>query len=188
MSSAARTQPESVQSEAVVSVRGDSLREARTGLVLSLCLIAALAALHPDWKTLGTLAVLQSAATVYAAVRAVLKFRTRLDEAEPLPTRAVEAFGRPKPPPLGWKQRLSSWAILIAAIAGAVASLWTHWARDVMAAAIALLIADGLVRPLATAYLAGRWERTHGRLFRPFVLERDDEEPLYVADRPVPAA
>jgi hypothetical protein len=188
MSSAAYAQPESEQADAVVSVRGDSLRRARAGLVLSLCLIAALAAIHPNWKTLGTYAVVQSVGSVYSVVRAVLKFRTRLDEAEPLPTRAVEAFGRPKPPLLGWKQRLGSWAILIAVIAAAVASLWTHWAREVMATAIALLIADGLVRPLATAYLAGRWERTHGRLFRPFVPEGDDEGTLYVAERPVPAA
>ena len=125
---------------------------------------------------------------MYAAVRAVLKFRSRLDEAEPLPIRAVEAFGRPKRPPLGWKQRLTSSAILIAGLAGAIAILWSSWARDVMAGVIALLIADGFVRPLATAYLATRWERAHGRLFRPFVREDDDEEMLYVADRPVPAA
>jgi hypothetical protein len=174
--------------DAVVSVRDDSLREARAGLVLSLCLVAALAALHPNWKTLATLAVVQAVGTVYAAVRAVFKFRSRLDEAEPLPMRAVEAFGRPKRPPLGWKQRVVSSAILIAGIAGAIASAWSRWGPDVMAGAIALLIADGFVRPLATAYLAGRWERAHGRLFRPFVRDEDDEEMLYVADRPVPAA
>jgi hypothetical protein len=132
--------------------------------------------------------VVQSLGTVYAAVRAVFQFRTRLDEVEPLPTRAVEAFGRPKRPPLSWRQRLTNLVILIAGIAGAVVSLRSHWAPDVMAGAIALLIADGFVRPLATAYLAGRWERRHGRLFRPFVLEGEDEEPLYVAERPVPPA
>jgi hypothetical protein len=188
MSSAAYAQPESEQVDAVVSVRGDSLRRAGAGLVISLCLIAAFAAIHPNWKAVGTLAVFQSVCSLYATVRAVLKFRSRLDEAEPLPLRAVEAFGRPKRPPLSWKQRVVSSAILIAAIAGAIASAWTSWAPEVVAAAIALLITDGFVLPLATAYLARRWERTHGRLFRPFVRDEDGDATLYVADRPVPAA
>jgi hypothetical protein len=188
MSSAAHAQPESEQVDAVVSVRSDSLREARSGLVLSLCLLAALVTIYPNWKVVGTLAVVQSVGSVYTGVRAALKFRRRLDEAEALPTQAVEAFGRPKRPPLGWKQRVVGTAILIAVIAGGVTSYWQGWAPHVLATVIAVLITDGLVRPLATAYLAGRWERTHGRLFRPFVRDEDDEETLYVADRPVPAA
>jgi len=188
MSSAALAQPESEQVDAVVSVRGDSLRAARTGLVLSLCLIAAFAAIHPNWRAVGALAVFQSVGSVYAAVRAILKFRSRLDDAEPLPMWAVEAFGRPKRPPLGWKQRVVSSAILIAVIAGAIASAWTRWAPDMMAGAIALLITEGFIGPLATAYLTARWERAHGRLFRPFVRDEEGDATLYVADRPVPAA
>jgi hypothetical protein len=190
MSSAARPQPESEQVEAVVSVRGDSLREARIGLVMSLCLLTALVAVHPRWSVLAVFATGELVSTVYAAIRAVFTFRDRLDEAEPLPPEAVEATGAPKRRPLDWNQALGA-VLGITAIGAAVVFGGSGWVARIAAVGIAAVIAYRLVRPLAIAYLATRWERTHGhgRLFRPLVRENEDgEETLYVADRPVPAA
>jgi hypothetical protein len=181
-------QPEGEQAAVVVGVRGAALRDAEAGLALSLCLLLALAASHPSWKAIGIFTAFQSTAAVYVGVRAASRFRSRLDDAVSLPTEAVEALGRTKQPPLGRKQALVGGAMLIAAIGALFAFGWSGWERDVVAVLVSGLIADGLVRPLATAYFVARWERRHGRarLFRP--LMQGDEQMLYVADRPVPAA
>jgi hypothetical protein len=183
-------QPEDEQAAAVVSVRGASLREARVGLLLSLCLLVALAATHPNWKVVATFVVVQGVAAVYTGIKAAFKFRRRLDDVEALPTEAVEAFGRPKRSPISRKVAAARAAAIIAASAGAIVIGWNESAPHAVAAVMALLIADGLVRPLATAYLATRWERAHGRarLFRPLVRDMKGTETLYVADRSVPAA
>jgi hypothetical protein len=189
MSSTAYAQPENEQVDAVVSVRGDALREARTGLVISLCLVVALVAVHPHWNVLAVLASFELVSIVYAAFRAVLTFRNRLDEAEPLPPEAVEATGPPKRRPLNWNQALGN-AVGITAIGAVVVFGGSEWVARVAAAGIAAVIAYRLMRPLAIAYLTARWERAHGhgRLFRAFVPDEDGDETLYVADRPVPAA
>jgi hypothetical protein len=106
MSSAASPQPEPV--DAVVSVRGESLREARTGLILSLVLVAVLVAAHPQWSVLAVFATFELVGIVYAAARAVLTFRERLHDAEPLPAEAVEAIGRPARRPLDWNRATRS--------------------------------------------------------------------------------
>jgi hypothetical protein len=183
-------QSESEQAAIVVSVRAAALREAEAGLALSLCFLLVLAASQPSWKGMGIYTAIQAVVGVYSGLRAASKFRRRLDEAVSLPTEALEAFRRPKRQPLGWKGSLIVVATLIAAIGAVIAFGWKGWEPDVIAAVVAALIADGLVRPLATAYFAARWERRHGRarLFRPFARDAKDEEMLYVADRPVPAA
>ena len=189
MSNAARMQPEGVHDARVVGVRDASLRQAKVGLILSLCLVVVLAASHPGWKVIGTFGLLQSVTAVYTSLRATFRFRSRMDKAESLPTEAVEEFGRPERPPVARKQ-----ALVGAAVAVAVGALlvfdWHEWAREVEAGAIAALIADGLVRPLATAYLVTRWERVHGRtrLFRSLARDEEGKDTLYVTDRPVPAA
>jgi hypothetical protein len=91
MSSAAHPHSEPV--DAVVSVRGDSLREARTGLVVSLALLAVLVAIHPGWKVFAVFVVAHLFSVVRATVKDVLTFRSQLDEAEQLPIEAVEARG-----------------------------------------------------------------------------------------------
>ena len=182
--------PEGAYVAHVVGVRDASLRQAKVGLVLSLCLGVALAASQPGWKMAGALGFL-SVTAVCVSVRAAFKFRSRLDKAESLPSEAVEAFGRRQRRPVGRKQSLGGAAVLVAAVGGALTVFGPHgWVPDVVVAAMASLIADGLARPLATAYLVARWERAHGRarLFRPFVRGEEDKETLYVADRPVPAA
>jgi hypothetical protein len=181
-------QRDSEQAAVVVGVRGTALREAEIGVALSLCLLLVLAASHPNWKGMGIYTAL--AAAVYTGARAASKFRSRLDDAVSLPTEAVETLGRPKRPPLGRKWALALGAILIAAIGAFFALGWNGLDRGFVDVAAAALIADGLARPLATAYFAARWERRHGRarLFRPLVRAEKGEETLYVADRPVPAA
>ena len=82
MSSAAYPQPEPVG--AVVGVRDASLREARAGVVFSLCMVAALVVVSPHLNVLAVLATGEVVTSVYAAGRAVLTFRGRLDDAEPL--------------------------------------------------------------------------------------------------------
>jgi len=76
-----------------------------------------------------------------------------------------------------------------AAFVAAVVTLGTDWAPHILGAFIALLMADGFVRPLAQAYLVSRWEWSHGhgRLFRSLEAAEAAEATLYVADRPVPA-
>jgi hypothetical protein len=83
----------------------------------------------------------------------------------------------------------------LALIAGLVALLVGYsdvrWVTEGSAGLAAGLISGQLVQPLAEAYLVSRWERSHGRLFRPAARGDDDDEdgsPLYVAERPVPAA
>lgn len=180
--------PEGDQLDAVVSVRGDSLRDARTGLVLSLVLVAVLVAAHPHWSILAVFASFELVGIAYQAGRAVLKFRKRLDHAEPLPAEAVEATGRSKRP-LDWKQASSN-VLGITVIGAAVIFGGSEWIAGMAAVGIAAVVAYRLMRPLSIAYLAARWERRHGRgrLFRPFVRDKGDEGTLYVADRPVPAA
>ena len=190
MSNAARIQPEGVHDAHVVGVRDASLRQAKVGLVLSLCLGVALAASHPGRKMVWMLGLL-SVTAVCVSVRAALKFRSRLDKAESLPSEAVEAFGRPKRRRVRRKQSSGGAAALVAAVGGALTAFGPHgWVPDVVVAAMAAVIADGLARPLATAFVVARWERAYGRvrLFRPFVRDEEDEETLYVAARPVPAA
>lgn len=185
-------QPESTVAH-VVGIRHASLREAKVGLVLSLCLGVALAASHPGWKMVWMLGFL-SATAVCGSVRAAFKFRSRLDKAESLPSEAVEAFGRPKRRPkrrpVGRKQSLGT-GMLVVALGGAVAALGAHgWVPDFVVAAMSAMIADGFARPLATAYLVTRWEHAHGRarLFRSLALDEEGKDTLYVTDRPVPAA
>jgi hypothetical protein len=189
MSNAVHTQPERTDIDAVVSVCGDALREARTGLVLSLLLVAILVAAHPHWSVLAVFAGVELIGIVHAAVRAVLTFRKRLDHAEPLPAEAVEATGQPKRRPLDWKQASSN-VLAIAGIGATVVFGGSEWVARIAAVGIAAAVAYRLMRPLSIAYLAAQWERRHGRgrLFRPFVRDEDDEGTLYVADRPVPAA
>jgi hypothetical protein len=183
-------QPEDEQAAVVVGVRDASLRQAQVGLVLSLCLVVALAASHPSRRMIGTFGLLQSVTGAYAGLRAAFKFRGRLDKAESLPTEAVEAVGRPERPPVGWKQPLVGAAVLVAALGALIVFDWHEWAPEVVAAVIAGLIADGLVRPLATAYFVARWERAHGRarLFSSLARDEEGKDTLYVTDRPVPAA
>jgi hypothetical protein len=183
-------QPESEQAAVVVSVRGAALRDAEVGFALSLCLLIALAASHLSWKGIGIYAAIQVVGATYVGVRAASRFRSRLDDAVSLPTDAVEALGRTKRPPLGRKRALVVGAILVAAFGAVIALGWRGWGGGVVDGAVAMLIADGLARPLATAYFAAKWERGHGRgrLFRPLVRGEKGGETLYVADRPVPAA
>ena len=186
MSSAAPT-PESA--DAVVSVRGESLREAGTGLVVSLVLLAVLVAIHPGWKVFVGFAVGHLVSALYTAVKDVFTFRSRLDEAEPIPMEAVEATGRPKRPPLDWKQALGM-LVAIAVLAGAVKFGESEWIALAVAGGIAGAVSHRFIRPLGITYLAARWEREHGhrRLCRPFTQDEDGEQTLYLADRPVPAA
>jgi hypothetical protein len=190
MSNAARMRPEGDQAAVVISVRGAALRDAEVGLALSLCLLLALAPSHPNWKGAGIFMGIQATAAVYVGVRAASRFRSRLDDAVSLPTEAVEALGRTKRPPLDRKGALVGGAMLIAATGALFTFGWSRWEWDVVAAAVGALIANGLVRPLATAYFAARWECAHGRarLFRPFLRDAEDTETLYVAERPVPTA
>jgi hypothetical protein len=144
----------------------------------------------PELEGVSSLHTAPAAGALYVGVRAAWRFRGRLDEAVSLPTEAVEAFGRPKRQPVGRKGNLTVVAVLVVAI-GAVKVLgWKALGPEVVAALGATFITDGLVRPLATAYFAARWERRRGggRLFRPVVRDAKNEETLYVADRPVPAA
>jgi hypothetical protein len=190
MSNAARMQPEGTVAH-VVGIRGASLREAKVGLVLSLCLVVALAASNPSWKVIGAFGLLQSVTAVCVSVRAAFKFRSRLDKAESLPSEAVEAFGRPKRGLAGRKQPLGGAAVLVAAVGGALTVFGPHgWVPDVVVAAMAALIADGLARPLATAFVVTRWERAHrrARLFSSLARDEEGKDTLYVTDRPVPAA
>jgi hypothetical protein len=188
MPSAARRQPESEQVDVVVSVRDDSFRQLRTGLVMSLCLLALLA-IRPDWQVLGGFGVVELVTGVYVAVRGVFRFRSRLDEAEPLPTEAVERIGRAEQPPLDLKRTLVGTGVVLASIGGVVAFDDVELIWSVVVVAIAVVIADLFVRPLAVTLLASRWERAHGhaRLFRSLEAAEDGNR-LYVADRPVPAA
>jgi hypothetical protein len=191
MSNAARIQPEGVHDAHVVGVRDASLRQAKVGLVLSLCLgVALLAASHPGWKMVWMLGLL-SVTAVCGSVRAALKFRSRLDKAESLPSEAVEAFGRPKRRRVRRKQSSGGAAALVAAVGGALTAFGPHgWVPDVVFGAMAAFIADGLARPLATAFVVARWEPAHGRtrLFRSLARDEEGKDTLYVTDRPVPAA
>jgi hypothetical protein len=189
MSSAAHPQPDDEHVGAVVSVRGASLHEARTGLVLSLCLVAALIAAHPHWSVLGVFATGELLSAFYASFRAVFTFRERLHDAEPLPAEAVEATGRPKRRPFDWKQASSN-VLGVTAIGATIVFGGSEWVARFAAVGIAVAVAYRLMRPISIAYLAARWERAHGhgRLFRPFGSDEDGEATLYVADRPVPAA
>jgi hypothetical protein len=153
MSSAAYPQPEPVG--AVVGVRDASLREARAGVVFSLCMVAALVVVSPHLTVLAVLATGEVVTSVYAAGRAVLTFRGRLDDAEPLPLEAFEATRRPERPPLDWKH-VSAIAIGVAVTVGGVAFAPREWVARGIAAFVAVAIAQQLVRPLATAYLAAR--------------------------------
>jgi hypothetical protein len=94
MSSTAHGQSETERADVVVRVRDTSLREARSGLAWSLCLVVLLVAVHPNWKTFGTWCILALIGGVVALVRATLKLRDQLDLAEQLPSSAVEAARR----------------------------------------------------------------------------------------------
>jgi hypothetical protein len=173
----------------VVSLLGDSLRQARSTLVSSLCLVVLLVAMHQDWTVVGSFAGIEVVGSVYTTVRETLKFRRRLDKAEPLPIQAVEAT-HVEQPPLDAKGALVLIGAAALLITWAIAFEGSEWLPRILAGVIALLIADGLVRPLALAYLVSRWERRHGhgRLFRSFEPAEGEQARLYVADRPVPAA
>jgi hypothetical protein len=180
---------EQATQDVVVGVLGDSLRQARGGLVTSLCLVVVLVAIHQDWTVLGSFVTVELAGSVYAAVREILKFRSRLDKAKPLPIQAVEATHMEQPPLDGRRALVLAGAVAVG-ITGVVTLNGSEWVPRALAGAIALLIANGLVRPLALAYLVSRWERRHGhgRLFRPLEPTEAEERTLYVADRVVPAA
>jgi hypothetical protein len=175
--------------DVVVGVLGDSLRQARGSLVTSLCLVVLLVATRQDWTVVGAFAGFELFGSVYTTIRETLKFRRRLDRAEPLPIEAVEAT-RVEQTLLDGKRALVLIGGGALAITGAIALGASAWLPRVLAGVIALVIADGFVRPLAVAYLVNRWERRHGhsRLFRPLKYAEGEEARLYVADRPVPAA
>jgi len=179
------------QVDAVVGVRDESLREARFGLVWSLCLVLLLVALHTNWKTFATFVAVELIGGTYAVVREVLKFRRRLDDAEPLPYEAVETTRRPQPSRMKLRQVLLAIVIAVGTILGLVAFADRDWVSRLIAGSIAVAVAHMFVRPLAEMYLVSRWERAHsrGRLFRRVgTTDKDHQQELYVADRPVPAA
>jgi hypothetical protein len=176
------------RAERVVSVHRAALREAAVGLGVSAALLTALMVGHPNWLAVGIYGGFALLTGVYSVGRAVLKFRRRLSGAEPLPFECVEVAPRAK-------EVTPRLLLELALIAGLVALLVGYsdvrWVTEGSAGLAAGLISGQLVQPLAEAYLVSRWERSHGRLFRPAARGDDDDEdgsPLYVAERPVPAA
>jgi hypothetical protein len=174
--------------EQVVSVRRTAVREAVTGLGGSAALLTGLVVVHPNWTVAafyGSFALLTS---VYTVSRAVFKFRSRLSGAEPLPTEAVEVAPRAK----DLRPRLLYELVVIAGIVALLVGFSNvRWVIEITAGLVATLISFQLVQPLAEAHVVSRWERSHGRLFRPAAGSDDDDEdgtPLYVAERPVPVA
>jgi hypothetical protein len=169
--------------ERVVSVRKITVREAETGLGFSAALLAALAVAHPDWTVAafyGGLALLTSA---YTVLRAVVKFRRRLPDAEPLPTEAVEVALPVKALSLG-----RALLFITGVVALVVPFSNVRWVIEPVAGLVATGISFQLVQPLVEAHLVSHWEPTHGRLFRCVEDDNEDEAGLYVAERPVPAA
>ena len=134
----------------------------------------------------GGFALLTSA---YTAFRTVLKFRRRLSSAEPLPSECVEVAPRAPQDP---RRRLLELVVVAGLVALLVGFSNVRGVIEIVAGLAAALISAQLVQPLAEAHLVSRWERSHGRLFRPVGAqnEHEDEEGprLYVAERPVPAA
>jgi hypothetical protein len=78
----------------------------------------------------------------------------------------------------------------IALCAGVVEFGTSKWIALAVAGGIAGAVSHRFIRPLGITYLAARWEREHGhrRLYRSFAQDEEDDDTLYVADRPVPAA
>jgi hypothetical protein len=174
--------------EQVVSVHRTALREAVTGLGVSAALLAGLVVVHPNWTAAAVYGGFALVTSAYTVVRTVFKFRSRLSGAEPLPTEAVEVAPRAKDS----TPRLLYELVVIAGIVALLVGFSNvTWVIEVAASLVATLISFQLVQPLAEAHLVSRWERSHGRLFRPAAARDDDDEegaPLYVAQRPVPAA
>jgi hypothetical protein len=140
---------------------------------------------HPNWTVAGFYLAFTLVTSAYTATRTLFKFRKRLAGAEPLPHEAVEVAPRPDPALI----LEAAYAVGIIAVLAALADV--RWILEATAGLIAGGIAFQLVQPLAEERLVARWERSHGRFFRPADSEADDDDDaveLYVADRPVPAA
>jgi hypothetical protein len=176
-------------SERVVSVHRAALREALLGLGVSAALLTGLALGHPSWFVAGIYGGFALLTGTYSAVRTVLKFRRRLSRAEPLPSECVEVAPRAT---RDTRHLLFELVLVAGLVALLVGFSNVRWVIEIGAGLVAGLISGQLVQPLAEAHLVSRWERSHGRLFRPAGAEddHDDEEGarLYVAQRPVPVA
>jgi hypothetical protein len=175
--------------ERVVSVHRAALREALVGLGVSAVLLTGLLAGHPNWIVAGFYGGFALLTGTYTVLRTALKFRRRLSSAEPLPIECVEV------PPGANDATRRRLLFALVVLAGIVALLVgfsdVRWVTEFAATLVAALISGQLVEPLSEAHLVARWERSHGRLFRPAGAEDDDDEEgarLYVAERPVPAA
>jgi hypothetical protein len=176
------------RAERVVSVHRAALREAVVGLGFSAALLTGLVVSHPNWTVAGVYGGFALLTGAYTAFRTVLKFRRRLSSAEPLPSECVEVAPRANEV----TPRLLFGLVVIAGVVALLVGFSNvRWPAEVAASLVAALISGQLVEPLAEAHLVSRWERSHGRLFRPAGAEDGDDEEgarLYVADRPVPAA
>ena len=177
------------RAERVVGVHRAALREAAIGLGFSAAVLTGFAAVHPNWivtAVYGGFALLTGA---YSAFRTVLEFRRRLSSAEPLPSECVEVAPRAT---RDTRRLLLELVVVAGLVALLVEFSNVRWVIEMAAALTATLISGQLFQPLAEAHLVSRWERSHGRLFRPAGAENeheDEEGPrLYVAERPVPAA
>jgi hypothetical protein len=170
----------------VVGVRREALTAGRRGAAVALALVAILAATHPSWRVLRTFVTFEVVTALWAAGRAAWKLRGRLDDAEPLPSHAVEV--RPRLRPLRPRDTLTL-ATMAAVVGAAVVFAHLTWLLHYIAAGvIAAGIAVGLFEPLAETLFVSRWERAHGgaRLYRRFRRDRGEYEELFVADRVVP--
>jgi F0F1-type ATP synthase assembly protein I len=174
--------------ERVVSVRRMAYREVVTGLVISAALLTVLMVVHTDWKVAAAYGGLALLTGCYTVLRTVVKFRSRFPGAEPLPNEAVEVAPPARELTLALLYELV-W--LTAVVALLVAFSDVRWVIEVAAGLFATWISFQFVKPLVEAHLISRWERSHGRLFRPVAADEDDDDDgagLYVAERPVPAA
>jgi hypothetical protein len=177
------TEPDAAQ---VVGVRRQALAAGRRGIVLALALVAALAATQPSWRVLRTFVTFEVVTALWVAGRTAWSLKGRLDDAEPLPTHAVEV--RPRLQPLRPRDALTL-ATMAAVVAAAVAFAHMTWLlQQIAAGVLAAGIAIGLFEPLAETLFVSRWERTHGeaRLYRRYEDVRGEDEELFVADRVVP--
>jgi hypothetical protein len=175
---------ETESADAVVDVRRQALSQARAGLVFALSLLAGIVVIHPEWHVGVLWGVVDLAMGTWAATGAVGRFRSDLRAAEPLPHEAVEVVPT--------RQGLIRLALVtLAPLALLAAFPDEEWALQAAVTAAATIFAFWFVQPLVQSYLAWRWERSHGRLFRFLARSVDEEDAdvsLYVADHAVPAA
>jgi hypothetical protein len=167
--------------ESVVSVRRELHQQATQGLVYALVLLAAVVAVRPDAKALAVYGLFELVSALYAVGKAFVRFRRSVRASEPLPYDTVEATPRPT-------GILRAAGLTAAAVALLVAFSHSLWVLQFVCGLIAIVVAALCIQPLAELYLLSRWERFHGRLFRPLDASEDDDVPLYVADHAVPAA